>query len=91
MLSTTEQLLVPENFIRATRDSGYKSFGAAIAELLDNSFQALALTAWIEIRRESNNQHELIISVADDGEGMNLDIRASTTNALRPKPTADMH
>ena len=33
-------LIVPENFIQATRNSGYKSLGSALAELVDKAFEA---------------------------------------------------
>jgi hypothetical protein len=38
---TTEHLVALDKFILATRDSGYKGTGSAIAELVDNSLQAV--------------------------------------------------
>jgi hypothetical protein len=37
------------HFIEATRDSGYKKIAAALAELIDNSFEALATEVHIRL------------------------------------------
>ncbi len=36
-----------ENFIEATRDAGYKSIISALAELVDNAFEATASTVLV--------------------------------------------
>jgi hypothetical protein len=56
-----------KNFILATRDSGYKSFSSAIAELIDNSFEANAKSIKILVNKR---QHDYCVGVLDDGNGM---------------------
>ena len=67
--SETDSLLVPANFIRAIRESGYISLSTALAELIDNSLQAAATSIAITIYR--NDPSDLpTISVEDNGVGM---------------------
>jgi hypothetical protein len=40
MQPSKTELVEPANFVRAIRDSGYKSTAFAVAELVDNSIQA---------------------------------------------------
>jgi hypothetical protein len=62
-------LVAIQNFIQATRDSGYKSTSAALAELVDNALEAKA--SCVEIRVESpDDDHLRSISVSDNGTGM---------------------
>src|SRR4051812_46433851 len=63
-------LIVPENFIQATRDSGYKSLGSAIAELVDNAFEAKAKVVQITIDKTNGAVDQPQVIVADDGRGM---------------------
>lgn len=56
-------------FIQATRDSGYKSTSSAIAELVDNSFEAEASLIEIEIDETATDLKR--IRVTDNGCGMN--------------------
>lgn len=63
------ELIQCQNFIIATRDSGYKSTASALAELIDNSVEARAKQICITIKSEGNTGYE--IQVADDGIGMN--------------------
>src|SRR5437899_9793331 len=64
-------LIVPENFIQATRDSGYKSLGSALAELVDNAFEAKATQVSVIIKKvEQEGVEDVRISVADNGRGM---------------------
>lgn len=64
-------LIVPAHFIQATRDSGYKSLGSAIAELIDNSFEAKARNVAVRIERLPGSRvQDVHVSVADDGSGM---------------------
>jgi len=63
-------LIVPENFIQATRDSGYKSLGSAIAELIDNSIEANARHITVTINKPKTEGDEPSVLVADDGYGM---------------------
>jgi sensor histidine kinase regulating citrate/malate metabolism len=62
-------LVAIRSFIQATRDSGYKNTSAALAELLDNSFEASASCVRLEIS-ERTKGGEKTISVIDDGQGM---------------------
>jgi hypothetical protein len=67
-------LIVPENFIQATRDSGYKSLGSALAELVDNAFEANATKVIITIGKIAEGAtSDVRVSVADDGMGMDRD------------------
>jgi hypothetical protein len=64
-------IVAVRSFIEATRDTGYKSTGAAIAELVDNSFEASASTVDIRIEEmEAQECKELTVRVTDDGTGM---------------------
>lgn len=64
-------LIVPENFIQATRDSGYKSLGSALAELVDNAFEARASNVAITIEKCSDDHApDIRVRVADNGVGM---------------------
>lgn len=58
-------------FIEATRDSGYKSTSAAIAELIDNAVEANATNISINVAEMFlAGSRELSISVLDNGSGM---------------------
>lgn len=61
-------------FILATRDTGYRSVPAAIAELIDNAVQAQASKIRIFVREEqplrASPSRDLTIGVLDDGQGM---------------------
>lgn len=70
MRSINEHNIVAlDRFIQATRDSGYRGTAAAIAELIDNSFEANATAVNVHILQESDSSG-LKIVVADDGDGM---------------------
>jgi hypothetical protein len=70
-------LIVPENFIQATRDSGYKSLASALAELIDNSFEAKASSVHVCIEKLSEAQnYDVRVIVADNGRGMEIDTLA---------------
>lgn len=59
-------------FIQATRDSGYKGTVSAIAELIDNSFEALATEVDIElVETKDKPGYPIKIIVHDNGIGMN--------------------
>jgi Histidine kinase-, DNA gyrase B-, and HSP90-like ATPase len=57
-----------DHFIQATRDSGYKGTAAALAELIDNSYEAGATRVDVEVRRSGDGEPNLV--VADNGCGM---------------------
>ena len=78
MCPIAAELVEPANFVRAIRDSGYKSTAFAIAELVDNSIQAGALNVAVEIGRSAHPEWPLEITVADDGVGMAPDTLASS-------------
>lgn len=65
-----DSLLVPANFIRAIRESGYVSISTALAELIDNSLQAGATAVDITIDRDGMGGLPRI-TVMDNGGGMN--------------------
>lgn len=62
-------LLVPSNFIRAVRESGYLSISTALAELVDNSLQAKASEIAITISRPTSDALPEITAL-DNGVGM---------------------
>ena len=68
--STSVDLVVPENFIRAIRESGYIGLSTALAELVDNSLQAGAKTVDVSVSRDRPEAAPRIV-VEDDGSGMN--------------------
>jgi len=60
-----------DHFIQATRDSGYKGTAAALAELIDNAFEAQASHVDIRLIDSSDGDHRTRkVVVADDGSGM---------------------
>src|SRR4051812_17689351 len=61
-------IIALNHFIQATRDSGYKGTAAALAELVDNSFEANATRVHVELRKSSDDQ--LTVIVCDNGCGM---------------------
>lgn len=63
-------LVVPANFIRAIRESGYVSLSTSLAELIDNSLQASATNVEITISKDGGLP---IIQVLDNGSGMNAE------------------
>ncbi len=65
-------LLVPSNFIRAVRESGYLSISSALAELVDNSIQASASDVSIQITLDGEDALPEIL-VEDNGSGMSRD------------------
>ena len=62
-------IVTPHRFIRATRDSGYRSTASAVSELVDNAIQARARKIDIHVETDST-QGSLVVTVADNGCGM---------------------
>jgi hypothetical protein len=60
-------LIAIRPFIQATRDSGYKSTSSAIAELVDNAFEAKADSVTISLCEQDDGKQ---ITVTDNGTGM---------------------
>ncbi|MEH0843113.1 ATP-binding protein [Micromonospora sp. CPCC 205711] len=73
------RLVNPANFLFATRDTGYKTTGLAIAELIDNSLQAGARHVDVEVTTARGPDRQIEIMVVDDGDGMDA---ASLAQAL---------
>ena len=65
---TTDQLVDPTQFLRATREAGYRSTASALAELVDNAVQAGARRIAIDISRGDTGEPS--VEVRDDGQGM---------------------
>lgn len=64
-------IIALDKFILATRDSGYKGTGSALAELVDNAIQAGAKSIAINITSEGTEPNQTFtVSVQDDGTGM---------------------
>src|SRR5882724_3493572 len=60
-----------DRFIEATRDSGYKTTGSAVAELVDNSFEAGATSVAVSIGEMNKTaKREVTFVVKDNGCGM---------------------
>lgn len=64
-----DSLVMPANFIRAVRESGYLSVSSALAELVDNSLQAGATLVDIRVDRDADRNLPRI-SIEDNGGGM---------------------
>ena len=62
-------LVALRTFIQATRDSGYKSTSAAVAELIDNAFEADATVVSVEIE-DDPDQASKRLTITDNGCGM---------------------
>ncbi len=62
-------IVAEANFIVATRDTGYRSPAAALAELIDNSLQAAAKDVSVHVRGNEPGGG-LSVAVLDDGRGM---------------------
>jgi Histidine kinase-, DNA gyrase B-, and HSP90-like ATPase len=60
-----------DRFIQATRDSGYKGTGSAIAELVDNALEAGAREIRIDIYDDAKT-NLIRIDVLDNGSGMDV-------------------
>src|SRR6266850_3676654 len=75
-METTDSfsLIVPSQFIQATRDSGYKGLASALAELVDNAFEALATEVCIDIQKTRESAIEDVrLVVSDNGRGMDAE------------------
>lgn len=58
-------------FIEATRDSGYKTTASAVAELIDNAFEAKATRVEVSILEANvDGNRQLTVVVRDNGCGM---------------------
>lgn len=70
----SSSIIQVQNFIVATRDSGYKSTAAALAEIVDNAIESGATKVQIHITRQhSDVEEEYKVSITDNGSGMNSD------------------
>jgi Histidine kinase-, DNA gyrase B-, and HSP90-like ATPase len=75
MRNPTFPIVAVRSFIEATRDTGYKSTASAIAELIDNAFEAQAKNVDVQIEEmESATDKEVVVRVLDDGTGMTPDV-----------------
>ena len=59
-----------QQFIQAIRDAGYRGTAPAVAELVDNAFEADAQTVDIDVRFDPDDAAARVIVVSDDGCGM---------------------
>jgi len=65
------RIVAVEQFVEATRDSGYKDFAAALAELIDNAVEADATKISIELIEDKIAiERALTVAVLDNGKGM---------------------
>jgi len=76
-MTVPRPIVADHHFILATRDTGYRSLAAALAELIDNAIQAQATHVRIFVREDraptsdgGGPNRELTIGVLDDGRGM---------------------
>ncbi len=71
MSSPSASIVHAANFILATRDTGYRSTAAAVAELIDNALDAGATAIQLFILAEpANSEYPMTLAVMDDGCGM---------------------
>src|SRR2546426_3241990 len=66
-------IVFADAFLRGMRDLGYKSPAWALAEILDNAFQAGAKMASVRFGFDPKNTSQVkpdMIAVIDDGNGM---------------------
>lgn len=77
---TGEHLIALDRFIQATRDSGYKGTGSAVAELVDNALQAGATRIDILVAQVGGDANSLMLEVSENGCGMSS---ATLTQAVR--------
>src|SRR5213594_626115 len=64
-------IVAEDRFILATRDTGYRSTAAAVAELVDNSIQAGASFIRIRVTDAGHGDGcQVAVAVLDDGSGM---------------------
>jgi len=69
--ATRYPVVALDHFIEATRDSGYKNTTSAVAELVDNSFEAMATTVEIKLNElKDGSNYKVQLSVIDNGVGM---------------------
>ncbi len=59
-----------QQFIQAIRDAGYRGTWSALAELVDNAFEADARRVEVSLGRDAHYHDAPIITVLDDGHGM---------------------
>ena len=64
----TRNIVSLEHFIEASRDAGYTNIATALAELVDNAFEAEANSVRIDV--EISDEAEISVSIQDDGHGM---------------------
>jgi hypothetical protein len=63
-------IVLNQTFIEATRDTGYRSTAAAVAELVDNAIQAGAKNVRVFVREGPGDAGAPDLAVLDDGTGM---------------------
>src|SRR5258708_13086368 len=81
-------IVAVQSFIEATRDTGYKSTGSAIAEFVDNALEASAKQVNVTIEHASNAgaASTSVIRVTDDGTGMTPAVLRLPLQFGRPPP-----
>jgi len=67
---TGVEIVNPKRFLEATRESGYRTFDAALSELVDNSLQAGATRVEIALPDSAANPLDACVAVLDNGSGM---------------------
>lgn len=66
-----QSIVEVRNFVLATRDTGYRSTAAAVAELVDNAVQAAATRVHIFVdESRANDGKQVGLAVLDNGRGM---------------------
>ena len=71
LVNMDTSLISTVEFIQATRDTGYQTTDAAVAELVDNSLQAGAKQVRVNVYEKKNGLHrQITLAVLDDGIGM---------------------
>jgi hypothetical protein len=70
-------LVEEHNFVLATRDTGYRTPAAALAELIDNALQAGATVIQVYVMLQQGTASDLSVAVLDNGSGMDLAVLRS--------------
>ena len=69
--SADHSIVALQEFIQATRDSGYKGTASAVSELIDNALQAGATKICIQLSvADDASKHPIVMRIRDNGSGM---------------------
>ena len=82
---TNFSIVAVQNFVQATRDSGYKGTASAVSELVDNSLQSGADHISVNVTIEAGDKHPVTLAVIDNGYMNGETIRIDGALRMPPK------